>query len=198
MNKLEIDRRKGPDLLVRSLTWINAFAALALIAGMGVQQAFATDFMLVNSVVGGGGGTVTGGGKLLVGTAGQFAVGTVSGAEFSMLSGAGHDVHGILWTEVGDDFEQISSVPRQFTLEQNFPNPFNPTTTIRFALSERAMADLSVYNILGQAVKTLVSGDLDPGEYDVTLDATDLPTGVYFYRLTAGTFAQSRKLVILK
>jgi len=183
--------------LVRALGAVLTMA-LALTTGMGAQTAYATDFMLVNSVVGGGGGAVTGGGTLLVGTAGQYAVGTVSGDEFALTSGAGHDVHGILWTEVGDDFEQVSSVPKQYSLEQNFPNPFNPTTTIRFALSERVATDLTVYNILGQSVKTLVSGDLDAGVYDVTLDAYDLPTGVYFYRLTAGAFVQSRKLVILK
>lgn len=172
--------------------------SLVFASGIGAPGALATDYVIVNNVFGGGGGTVSGGGTLLVGTAGQYAVGTVAGGEFSLRSGIGHDVHGILWTEVGDDIQQISSVPSQFSLEQNFPNPFNPTTTIRFALSEPALVDLSVYNILGQAVKTLVNGDLDAGEYDVTLDAFDMPTGVYFYRLAAGPFVQSRKLVILK
>ncbi len=171
--------------------------ALFMVAGIGALNAMATDYVLLNSVMGGGGGSVTGRGTLLVGTVGQYAVGTVAGSGYSLMSGIGHDVHGVLWTEVLED-DQVSPIPKQCTLEQNFPNPFNPTTTIRFALSARAMVDLSVYNILGQSVETLVNGDLDPGLYNVTLDATSLPTGVYFYRMTAGTFVQSRKLVILK
>lgn len=190
MNTNRMTLMRAPGLLLMlTLLWV---------AGIRAPNAGATDFVIVNDVIGGGGGAVSGGGTLLVGTAGQFAIGTVSGGDYSLQSGIGHDIHGILWTEVGEDVQQVSSVPSQFSLEQNFPNPFNPTTTIRFALSEPAMVDLTVYNILGQSVKTLVSGDLDPGEYDVTLDATDMPTGVYFYRLTAGPFVQSRKLVILK
>jgi hypothetical protein len=173
--------------------------ALVITAGFGAPGAMATEYTLVNSVIGGGGGgTVSGGGTQLVGTVGQYAVGTTEGGEFSLMSGIGHDVYGVLWTEVGADVEQVSAIPKQYSLEQNFPNPFNPTTTIRFALRNQSTVDLSLYNILGQSVLTLMNGELPAGEYDVTLDATTLPTGVYFYRLTAGAFVQSRKLVILK
>lgn len=181
---------RGPGLVL--------LGALAIGAGVGAPAAWAADYVLLNSVMGGGGGLVTGGGHRLVGTVGQYAVGSVEGGGFSLMSGIGHDVHGVLWTEVNDGGQEEAPVPKQCRLDQNFPNPFNPTTTIRFALSERTNVDLSVYNILGQSVETLVNGEMDPGEYDVTLDASNLPTGVYFYRIAAGTFVQSRKLVILK
>ena len=172
--------------------------ALAIAVGFGAEGIGAQEYTLGNSVVGSGGGTIAGSGHQIVGTVGQYATGTVSDDTHSLHSGIGHDVYGVLWTEVGAEVEQVSDVPKQYRLEQNYPNPFNPSTTIRFALRNRSHVDLSLYNILGQPVKTLVKGDLSPGEYDVTLDAQSLPTGVYFYRLMAGTFVESRKLVILK
>ena len=89
-------------------------------------------------------------------------------------------------------------VPAQSRLEQNYPNPFNPVTTIRYVLPSRAQVTLVVYNILGQRVAELVNGVVDAGPHEMQFDAGGLSSGVYLYRLQAGSLVQSRKLVVLK
>jgi hypothetical protein len=89
-------------------------------------------------------------------------------------------------------------VPKTFALEQNYPNPFNPSTTIRFELPHGSQVSLKVYNTLGQEVATLVNETKPAGVYTVEFDAAGLSTGVYFCRLEAGSFVQTRKLVLLR
>ncbi len=89
-------------------------------------------------------------------------------------------------------------VPSRFVLEQNFPNPFNPVTTIRYGLPQKSGVRLTVYNLLGQEVTTLVNEEQNAGYHEVTFDASGLASGVYIYRLTAGSFAQSRKLLLVR
>ena len=89
------------------------------------------------------------------------------------------------------------------TLGQNYPNPFNPTTTIKFTLNEASSVELTVYNAMGQLVKTLVSGSLSEGAHVAAWDATDsagqkVATGFYIYRLTAGNFVETRKMLLLE
>jgi len=88
--------------------------------------------------------------------------------------------------------------PREFRLEQNYPNPFNPETRFEFSVSRFANVSLKVYDVLGREVATIVNEELLPGEYTRTWDATSIPSGIYFYRMTAGRFAETRKLVILR
>jgi hypothetical protein len=87
--------------------------------------------------------------------------------------------------------------PITFALEQNYPNPFNPTTTITYGLPHRSQVSLMVYNTLGQQVAQLVSGEQEAGYHEVRFDASGLSSGVYFYRLIAGEFVQTRKLLLL-
>ena len=88
--------------------------------------------------------------------------------------------------------------PVQFALEQNFPNPFNPSTTIRYGLPARTHVTMTIYNTLGQQVVELVNGDIDAGNHDVRVDGSNLASGVYFYRLTAGEHVDSKKLILMK
>ena len=88
--------------------------------------------------------------------------------------------------------------PPEFSLEQNYPNPFNPRTSIRFNLPNRSDVVLKVYNLLGQEVKTLVDAEFEAGTYSVSFDASDLPSGVYIYRVRAGTFVETKRMVLLK
>lgn len=99
-------------------------------------------------------------------------------------------------TDVESD--QISTVPSEYTLSQNYPNPFNPTTEIQFTLPNAGVVKLSVYNILGQEVATLVNGLRNAGVHTVTLDASYLSSGVYVYRLEAGSQVVTRKMTLLK
>ena len=91
-----------------------------------------------------------------------------------------------------------SILPAQYALNQNFPNPFNPSTTIRYSLPTAGKVMMKVYNILGQDVATLVNTQQPAGTYDVTFDASRLATGVYFYRITSGSFVQVKKMLLLK
>jgi hypothetical protein len=98
-------------------------------------------------------------------------------------------------TDVG---EVSAEVPADFRLDQNFPNPFNPATTIVFSLPEALFATLTVHNILGEEVAKLSSRAYPAGVFSVRWDAAGFPSGAYFYRLTAGDFVQTRMMQLIK
>jgi flagellar hook assembly protein FlgD len=94
-------------------------------------------------------------------------------------------------------------MPKAFALHQNVPNPFNPTTRIRFDLPEAAAVRLAVYNVNGQMIRILANGPMQAGARDVTWDGRDAAgraaaSGIYFYRLDAGRFTQTRKMILLR
>jgi len=89
-------------------------------------------------------------------------------------------------------------LPGKASLLQNFPNPFNPSTTIRYALPARSHVNLSVYNTLGQLLATLVNGEEGAGDHEATFDGSECAGGVYFYRLQAGSFVQTRTLLLIR
>jgi hypothetical protein len=88
--------------------------------------------------------------------------------------------------------------PREFALAQNYPNPFNPTTEIQFTIVNRQLATVNVYDVLGREVATLVNEVKEPGSYTVHWDASSVGSGVYFYRLRAGSFVQTRRMMLVK
>lgn len=90
------------------------------------------------------------------------------------------------------------SVPARFSLEQNYPNPFNPSTRIRLSVGERAMTTVKIFTILGQEVVTLLHEVRDPGVYEVDFHAAGLPSGTYICRMQAGTFASTKKLLLIR
>ena len=98
-------------------------------------------------------------------------------------------------TNIGDDF---SDLPADFNLQQNYPNPFNPATQIRFELPGSVEVRLEVYNLMGQRVATLVNGTMSAGTHAATFDGTSLASGVYLYRLQAGTTVLTRKMMLVK
>ncbi len=91
-----------------------------------------------------------------------------------------------------------SLMPKTFLLEQNYPNPFNPSTTIFYQLPRSSQVRLAVYDLLGREIVTLVNREQPAGEYSVKLNAGNLPSGIYLYRLEAGSFVQTRKMMLLK
>lgn len=104
--------------------------------------------------------------------------------------------------KVGSDEKEIAAlaqeIPTEYSLFQNYPNPFNPSTEIRFALPEQAHVKLAIFDMLGREVAQLVNGQMDAGYHSVTWNANTLPSGVYIYRLAAGSFVQTKKLVLAK
>ncbi len=103
---------------------------------------------------------------------------------FAVITGAGE--------------ESLVTAPDEFRLEGNYPNPFNPTTTIAFSLPQATHVKLTVYNVNGQEVATLVDGQRDAGVHEVTFDASQLASGIYFTRIEAGDFTAVRKMVLMK
>ncbi|MEO8209099.1 MAG: SBBP repeat-containing protein [bacterium] len=94
---------------------------------------------------------------------------------------------------------QISSnIPDAYSLSQNYPNPFNPATNLEFGISELGFVSLKVYNNLGKEIATLVSDNLSPGLYKIDFDATDLTSGIYFYKLETGNFTATKKMLLIK
>jgi len=89
-------------------------------------------------------------------------------------------------------------LPTVFSLAQNYPNPFNPATEINFGLPVPSNVQLTVYNVLGQTVTTLVDGELPAGNHTITWDASSVSSGVYFYRLTTNQFVETKKMMLLK
>ena len=89
-------------------------------------------------------------------------------------------------------------LPGQFSLEQNYPNPFNPSTLIRYGLPHKTVVMLTVFDNLGRSVATLVQGKQEAGVYEVKFDAAGLSSGVYFCRINAGKFVQTRKLLMIR
>ena len=111
-----------------------------------------------------------------------------------------------LQKDSGGDKLTPATAPKEFELGQNYPNPFNPTTSIKYSLPMDAFVSVEVYNTLGQLVQSLANETQTPGEHEVTLNASNMPSGAYFYRMTArsisgdreGSFVQTRKMMLVK
>jgi hypothetical protein len=104
---------------------------------------------------------------------------------------------------VEDDEEIDLQVPTAYSLEQNYPNPFNPSTRIRYSIPEAAFVKLSIYDINGILVRTLVEGNQTAGSYNAVWDGENssgfkVGSGVYFYRIQANSFVQTKKMILLK
>lgn len=94
--------------------------------------------------------------------------------------------------------EEVNDIPEKFRLFQNYPNPFNPVTYIRFQIPERSNIKLTIYNILGEQIKTLLDEEKDRGSYEVTFDAGNLSSGIYFCRMQAGNYVSVIKMLLVK
>jgi hypothetical protein len=93
---------------------------------------------------------------------------------------------------------EVEIIPAEFALYQNYPNPFNPSTTIQYSVKERASVELVLYDILGRQVVVLVNEEQDAGYYKINFNAGRLASGIYFYRIQAGNFIETKKMILLK
>jgi photosystem II stability/assembly factor-like uncharacterized protein len=94
--------------------------------------------------------------------------------------------------------EKIDEIPTSYNLSNNYPNPFNPTTAIRYQIPELSFVTIKIYDVLGNEIETLVNEEKATGTYELTWFAEQLPSGIYFYRLQAGSFIETKKMVFLK
>lgn len=125
-----------------------------------------------------------------------FDAGTVNG-DWTMHGGNIHATNSYFSQFVNVEEDDIE-MPLCFALNQNYPNPFNPATSIEYQVSTHQNVTLKVYDILGSEIKTLVSKIHSPGSYKVKFNASELPSGVYFYKLQAGDFIDVKKMILLK
>ena len=129
----------------------------------------------------------------------DFCVDDVQHASLTYASGDNTVTCGGLAKAAADDLAGFGNeIPQVFSLAQNYPNPFNPSTTISYTVAETRFVNLTIYDILGKPVVTLVDGYQQAGHYSVQFDARSLPSGVYFYHLTAGDFTKIRKSLLMK
>ena len=127
--------------------------------------------------------------------AGQNFVGTSLLGNAEIISGFLADT---LFRTVITAVHDQEGLPSTYSLAQNYPNPFNPSTSISYQLPRQSYVTLIIYNILGREIATLVDEMKQPGKYFVQWNASDIPTGVYFYRLVTGNYVQTKKLVLMK
>jgi hypothetical protein len=152
-------------------------------------------------------------GQVTLGTTAQMKGIILSQTLIAMNTGATLLGRALAQSEVTLDANSVSisgtatavdngSAPQQFTLSQNYPNPFNPSTKIEYSLEKAEVVSLKVYNVLGNEVATLVNGRQEAGRYTVSFttgkETFDLLSGIYFYRLEAGSFISTRKLVLVR
>ena len=121
---------------------------------------------------------------------------------FYMRQGEAQDALRKALVDLGEtllDVEEINTgIPIRYKLQQNYPNPFNPNTQIRFDVWASGMTCLKVFDMLGREVATVVNEDLKPGSYKVTFDAGNLASGTYFYKITSGSFVDTKKMLLLR
>jgi hypothetical protein len=139
-----------------------------------------------------------------------------NGINYSFINDSGTGKISVILNEAGNaTFNQLNNnrikllatinksssdllLPKDYVLEQNYPNPFNPSTTIKFALPKESQINLTVFNILGEKVRELKNEIVKPGYYEVNFDASMLASGIYLYRIKAGEFVQTKKMILMK
>jgi hypothetical protein len=165
---------------------------VALLASIMLAAPAVAQYQITESVIGSGGTNASGGSYQLLGTVGQHVIGVTEGGSFRNEIGFWY-MPG--WVLTGVDDEEL---PLRTHIGQNFPNPFNPVTTIAYGLATPAHVTIKVYDVSGREVRTLVDADMEPGRYSETLNAAGLAGGVYFARMTADDFVETMKLVLIK
>ena len=150
---------------------------------------------LSNYVLGSGGAIISNSNHILSLTIAQPIIGNTSNTLNTSNIGFWYQYAKTI-TDVEDRW--MFEIPKQFELHQNYPNPFNPTTVIRYGIPKESTVKLVVYNILGEMVKTLIENKQKAGSYEVNFNASNLATGIYIYRIQAGDFVETKKMVLMK
>ncbi len=118
-----------------------------------------------------------------------------------MVGGDNNDIYidnVSLKVDVSTNIKKSNDVIREFKLYNNYPNPFNPTTEIKFSIPIQGIYSLKIYNVLGEEIRNLINGHLNTGDHTVTFDAANLSSGIYFYTLTGNKINISKKMLLIK
>jgi len=172
----------------------RTLSVIAIILIFMIYSQISAQYAVKQSAFGNGGSPIANSDYRLISTLGQTGIGSTKNQSYVSHVG--------FWYQSSDlvtSVEQVAEqLPKEFRLDQNYPNLFNPTTTIHFALPKASAVKLTLFNILGRAVAILVNEKLQPGEYKVVLDAKGLASGVYLYRIDAERFWDIKKIMVLK
>jgi len=164
-----------------------------------LAQMSSDNYKLCTSVLSEGGRGASSTNFKAITTIGQpSSIGEVADSSYIGYYGFWHEIFA---QEVGIKDRTVSAasnLPKEFSLSQNFPNPFNPITQIKYALPQDCDVKLTIYNILGRKVASLVDGKQRTGYKTIRWDAGSFSSGIYFYRLQAGDFVQTRKMVLIR
>ena len=133
-------------------------------------------------------------GYTVVGSVGQIFSGNAENSTHKIQTGFWQMYLQNVLLEVGNE----AVLPTQFKLEQNYPNPFNPSTIIKFGIPERCNVLIKIYDLLGSEVTTLLNQELGIGWYDLTFNANGLSSGFYIYRMKAGNYISTKKMLMIK
>jgi len=108
------------------------------------------------------------------------------------------NVDKLIYSYIPTDVREFTGEFNDYSLSNNFPNPFNPSTNIRFQIADFGFVSLKVYDVLGNEVAILVNQEKYPGIYEVEFDGAGLSSGIYFYKIAAGNFVETKKMILLK
>jgi hypothetical protein len=174
---------------------ILIFLAMVLVVGwILLPEAGLAQYQITRSTFGNGATASSNAAHQLKGTVGQPTIGVTQHTTLRHQIGFWYQI-----PQLPTSVETISTeMPLEYRLEQNFPNPFNPATTIRFALRARGEVTVRIFDLLGGEITTLLKEELPAGVHQLTFEATELPSGMYFYQLVTKEFLQTRKLLLVK
>jgi hypothetical protein len=185
-NGMRLWRRKWKMAVIIFIIFISSFSA------------FAQNSQVTWSSFAGGFGVSSSENSTVTSSAGIPFVGSTENGSSGIISGFLTN-YSLLITDVKDEQEIIPTV---YKLNQNYPNPFNPSTIINYQIPEEGFVTLKIYDILGKEVKTLVNENKPAGNYNIHFDASSasggLASGIYIYRLTAGSFISTKKMTMIK
>ncbi len=160
-----------------------------------LSTSLTAQYKITSSTFGGGGGSISSGAHTLSSTIGQPLIGATGNNNNFVLFGFWYTVQ----VEFVTSMERVdNSLPGEFRLEQNYPNPFNPSTQIRYDIPEQTHVTITVYDVLGREITTLVNETQSPGGYEVTFNAGLLPSGLYLYRIQAGNFSKVMRMMYVR
>lgn len=159
-----------------------------------ISQTLIAQNQISVSVLSNGGQKQTSTNYILEGTAGQLSADLVTSSGYKVLPGFWNTYY----QDVIVNVESDEAVPTVFKLEQNYPNPFNPSTIIKFAVPQRSIVTLKIYDILGSELLTLVNEELESGWYEKTFNAIGYSSGMYIYKMQAGDYINTKKMLLIK
>ena len=175
-----------------------SFILLVLTFGLFLSERTAAQLRVPQSILSNGGAKLTGSANIIVGTVGQPLIGVAGGSAHILNGGFWYAQANAMIVHITPPSTDVGNQPKEYALYNNYPNPFNPATTLEYTLMSPGEVSLIIYNLLGQEITTLVSEVQQAGYHKVVWDATNMASGVYLYRLQVGDFVQTRKMLLLK